>query len=89
VTSAESVLIQEQSYAKLLDALQMPGKCVVVTLSPQTIASLAAFIDASSVVDTFLQVATYLKQLGVTYVVDAAAGGDVVLLEAREEFVRR
>lgn len=89
MTSAESVLIQEQSYCKLLEALTVPGLCVVVTLSPQTIASLAAFVDAPSVLDTFLRVATYLKSLGVRYVIDAAAGGDVVLLEAREEFLRR
>jgi iron only hydrogenase large subunit-like protein len=89
VTSAESVLIQEQSYSKLLLALQLPHKCVVVTLSPQTVASLAAFMDAPSVVDTFLRVAACLKSLGVRYVIDAAAGGDVVLLEAREEFITR
>ena len=89
MTSAESVLIQEQSFSKLLDALKVPGKCVIVTLSPQSIASIAAFIDAPSVVDTFLRVASYLKSLGVSYVLDAAAGGDVVLLEAREEFISR
>jgi iron only hydrogenase large subunit-like protein len=89
VTSAESVLIQEQSYSKLLDALTIPDMCVVVTLSPQSVASLAAFIDSPSVADTFLRLATYLKTLGVKYVFDAAAGGDVVLLEAREEFITR
>ena len=62
---------------------------MVVTLSPQTIASLAAFMNSTSVVETFLRLATYLKSLGVRYVIDAAAGGDVVLLEAREEFVTR
>lgn len=89
VTSAESVLIQEQSYSKLLSALLLSDKCVVVTLSPQSIASLCSFTNSPSIVDTFLRVASCLKGMGVKYVIDAAAGGDVVLLEAREEFVRR
>ena len=38
----------------------------------------------------FLQLSSWLKNdLGVTYVLDAAVGGDIALLEAREEFCIR
>jgi len=93
VTSAETVLIQEQSYRKLLDKLDhrrrdSSGLVVVVAISPNSRASIAHFLgmDAS---ECFLRIASVLKSLGVMYVVDAAAAGDVALMEAREEFVQR
>ena len=91
VTSAETVLIQEQSFEKLLARLasRAEDNClVVVALSPQSRASLAAQLGTSSG-DAFLRVAAALKSLGVTYVADAASAGDVALLEARDEFLRR
>ena len=89
MTSAESVLIQEQSFSKFFNVLNLSKKFVVVTLSPQSVSSLAAFMNAPSIIDTFLRLSTYLKSLGVKYVLDASAGGDIVLMEAREEFIYR
>lgn len=91
VTSAETVLIQEQSFEKLLARLASRAEddcMIVVALSPQTRASLAAQLGTSSD-DAFLRVAAVLKSLGVTYVADASSAGDVALLEARDEFMRR
>ena len=91
VTSAETVLIQEQSYQKLLDRLgdfSRVDDLVVVSLSPQSIASMATFIGTSSS-DMFLRVSTVLKELGVFYVLDTSSVGDVALIEAREEFLGR
>ena len=91
VTSAETVLIQEQSFLKLLERLGDHAKSdeiVIVCLSPQSIASIATLVGTSSS-DIFPRVATMLKDLGVHYVIDASSGGDVALIEAREEFLRR
>jgi iron only hydrogenase large subunit-like protein len=91
VTSAETVLIQEQSYQKLLDRLRDFSRVddlVVVCLSPQSIASMATFVGTSSS-DMFLRVSTVLKELGVFYVLDTSSAGDVALIEAREEFLGR
>lgn len=88
VTSAEEVLIQEQSYNKLVDVLSAGSGSVVVTLSPQTVASIAHVLGAR-LIDTFVFLATMLKSLGVQYVLDASAGGDVALMESGYEFLRR
>lgn len=91
VTSAETVLIQEQSFLKLLERLGDNAKSdeiVIMCLSPQSIASMATFVGTSTC-DIFLRLATMLKDLGVHYVVDASSAGDVALIEAREEFLRR
>jgi iron only hydrogenase large subunit-like protein len=91
VTSAETVLIQEQSFLKLLERLgdhARSDEIVIVCLSPQSIASMATFVGTSSS-NIFLRVATMLKDLGVHYVVDASSAGDVALIEGREEFLRR
>jgi iron only hydrogenase large subunit-like protein len=88
VTSAEAVLIQEQSYHKLVDILDERAQMVVVTLSPQSVASIASFVKIPTYL-VFLKLAAFLKSLGVRYVFDASAGGDIALLEAREEFITR
>lgn len=91
MTSAETVLIQEQSYEKLLFQLNPANSVdttIVVTISPNSKASIASFLGISSV-ECFLRIAAALKSLGVTYVLDASSGGDVALIEAREEFMKR
>ena len=93
VTSAETVLIQQQSSDKLFSKLREieSGSCsetVIVAMSPQSRASLASQLGMSSK-DTFLRVATLLKRIGVTYVVDVASAADISLIEAREEFMMR
>lgn len=91
VTSAETVLIHEQNFLKLLERFgdhTKSDEIVIVSLSPQSIASMATFVGTSSS-DVFLRLATMLKDLGVHYVVDTSSAGDVALVEAREEFLRR
>jgi iron only hydrogenase large subunit-like protein len=113
VTSAETVLIQEQSYEKLLNKLELARyakvqdgdypEMLVVCISPQSIASIAGFLDytaeqrgdknsnsaRTACMDAFLRIATILKKEGVDYVLDMSAAGDVALVEAREEFLYR
>ena len=91
VTSAETVLIQEHSYQKLLDRLRDLSRdddLVVICLSPQSIASIATFVGTSSA-EMFLRISTVLKELGVFYVLDTSSAGDIALVEAREEFLGR
>ena len=91
VTSAETVLIQEHSYQKLLDRLRDLSRdddLVVICLSPQSIASIATFVGTTTA-EMFLRISTVLKELGVFYVLDTSSAGDIALIEAREEFLGR
>jgi iron only hydrogenase large subunit-like protein len=84
-------LIQEQSYEKLIVQLSVPvdqRPTIVVAISPNSLASIGAFLNMNTV-ECFLRVAAALKQLGVTYVFDTSSAGDIALIEAREEFLAR
>lgn len=59
---------------------------VVVSVSPQTRASIAAHIELEkgtqlSSQSVFRRVSTFLKSIGVNYVFDTTASGDFALLE--------
>ena len=92
VTSAETVLIQQQSSSKLMaklrDQSRGPRDIVVVAMSPQSRAAIASRLGISST-SAFLRISTVLKKIGVKYVVDVASAADIALLEAREEFMVR
>jgi len=96
VTSAETVLIQLQSFDRLVEKLeeaQMRPEgeeqlLIVVAVSPQSRASIAHKLGLSSQ-ETFLRLAAFFKKLGVAYVLDSSSAGDVSLIEAREEFLHR
>jgi len=88
VTSAETVLIQEQSSDKLMARLAKRQGIIVVAISPQSRASIAHALGMPSK-EAFLRIAAVLKANGVTYVGDTACAGDIALIEAREEFMAR
>ncbi len=101
VTSAETVLIEQQSYSKLLEQIEAKKNttiidentiatncCIVVAISPQSTASIASKLQLSFS-ETFLKISAILKGLGVDYVVDTSSTGDIALIEAREEFLHR
>lgn len=88
MTSAETVLIQEQSYDKLLVAMGDSTAVVVVQISPQSRSSLADALGLSNEA-AFLYIAALLKSLGAGYVIDSSSGGDIALIEARDEFLER
>lgn len=90
ITTAESVLIQEQSYDSLLNHLSINSFPTVVALSPQSLASITSFLGNDiSMTSVFRGLSVILKNLGVTDVVDMSAVGDVALFEARQEFLER
>ncbi|NWW76455.1 NARFL factor, partial [Climacteris rufus] len=93
ITSAESVLISQQSHEELCKVLALnkaaaasEQKLVVVSVSPQSRASLAAKCHLG-VVDTAKKLTTFLKS--VHYVFDTTFSRNFSLLESQREFVRR
>ncbi|XP_006873908.1 PREDICTED: cytosolic Fe-S cluster assembly factor NARFL [Chrysochloris asiatica] len=95
VTSAESVLITQQSHEELRKVLNAnkaappeQQRLVVVSVSPQSTASLAARFQLSPT-DTAKKLTSFFKQIGVHYVFDTAFSRNFSLLESQREFVQR
>lgn len=88
VTSAETILLEQQSVDELLARLSDPKMHVVVSVSPQSRASLAAFYGLEAKV-AFWKLTGLLKALGARCVLDTAASRDLSLLETAQEFVQR
>ncbi|XP_061741186.1 cytosolic Fe-S cluster assembly factor narfl [Nerophis ophidion] len=95
ITSAESVLITQQSHEELFKVLrnnkvsEVEKKVVVVvSVSPQSRASLAAFYGLSSG-DAGRRLTSFFKGLGVHYVFDTSFSRTFSLLESQREFVER
>lgn len=104
ITSAESVLITMQSHFQVLDFLTENAthdptspqrKLPVVSIAPQTLASLAASVSASFTTPVtsrqiFLRVEAFFnKSLGIDYVYDTTFARHVSLLEHSREFFER
>ncbi|XP_013601476.1 PREDICTED: protein NAR1 [Brassica oleracea var. oleracea] len=87
ITSAETVMLEKQSLDEFLSALTK-GKDVIVSLSPQSRASIAVHYDISPL-QVFKKLTTFLKSLGVKAVFDTSCSRDLVLIEACNEFVNR
>jgi iron only hydrogenase large subunit-like protein len=89
VTSAETVLISQQSYKEMLDVIASKAfKRIVVTISPQSRASIAAQFDLPVIV-VHRKLVAFFRHLGVDMIIDSTASGDFALLESRAEFVHR
>ncbi|XP_068192970.1 cytosolic Fe-S cluster assembly factor narfl [Antennarius striatus] len=94
ITSAESVLITQQSHEQLFKVLNdnkssgTEEKVVVVSMSPQSRASLAARYDLSST-EAGRRITAFFKSLGVHHVIDTSFSRTFSLLESQREFVER
>ncbi|XP_005054045.1 PREDICTED: cytosolic Fe-S cluster assembly factor NARFL isoform X2 [Ficedula albicollis] len=95
ITSAESVLVSQQSHEELCKLLALnkaaaahEQKLVVVSVSPQSRASLAARCKLG-LLETAQKLTMFLKSLGVHYVFDTTFSRNFSLLESQQEFVRR
>ncbi|NXC19610.1 NARFL factor, partial [Corythaeola cristata] len=93
ITSAESVLITQQSHEELCKILTFnktaapnEQKLVVVSVSPQSRASLAARCQMG-VLETAKKLTAFLKS--VHYVFDTTFSRNFSLLESQQEFVKR
>ncbi|KAG8433308.1 hypothetical protein GDO86_017552 [Hymenochirus boettgeri] len=95
VTSAETILITQQSHEELCRILRQnkteapsEHKLVVVSVSPQSRASLAARFNLS-IQETAQKLTSFLKQLGVHHVCDITFSRNFSLLESQREFIQR
>lgn len=99
ITSAESVLITQQSQHELYKILatnkekESEGRhaemeVVVVSISPQVRASVAAKFNLD-LQQTAEKLTGFFKTLGVHYVFDTTFSRDFSLMESQKEFVRR
>uniref|UniRef100_A0A2I3HF31 Cytosolic iron-sulfur assembly component 3 n=1 Tax=Nomascus leucogenys TaxID=61853 RepID=A0A2I3HF31_NOMLE len=91
ITSAETVLITQQSHEelkKVLDANKMAApsqqRLVVVSVSPQSRASLAARFQLNPT-DTARKLTSFFKKIGVHFVFDTAFSRHFSLLESQRE----
>ncbi|KMT15245.1 hypothetical protein BVRB_3g063540 [Beta vulgaris subsp. vulgaris] len=87
ITSAETVMLEKQSLDEFLSAINK-GKTVIVSISPQSRASLAAQYDLSPL-EAFKKLTTFFKSLGVKAVFDTSCSRDLALMEACNEFIVR
>nr|CAD7416276.1 unnamed protein product [Timema poppensis] len=89
ITSAESVLITQQSHEEVIKTDQSgSAKLLVVSLSIQPVLSLAERYDLT--VDRALQkLSGYFKKLGADLVLDMNIADDLSLLENQREFIER
>jgi len=88
VTSAETILLQHQSIDEFVTKLFDPRVTVVVSLSPQSIVSLAAVYDLHPA-ECVAKITAVLKSHGVAAVFDINWARDVSLLESAAEFIDR
>lgn len=95
ITSAESVLITQQSHEELYRIIDENAKLsdsekklVVVSISPQSRASIAAKFNLS-VKDTAMKLNRFFKDLGVHYVLDTTFARNFSLIETQKEFVSK
>ncbi|XP_046569691.1 LOW QUALITY PROTEIN: cytosolic Fe-S cluster assembly factor narfl-like [Haliotis rubra] len=99
ITSAESVLITQQSQEELFrilqqnNALQQQGnvedvKTIVVSVAPQARASLAARYKLN-MQETALKLTGFFKGIGVHHVFDTSFSRNFSLIETCHEFIRR
>ncbi|KAH8410311.1 hypothetical protein KR009_011669 [Drosophila setifemur] len=99
ITSAEGVLITQQSQDELIKVLQANSKfkatgetekaqTVVFTLSTQALLSLAHRYKIGAE-EAARHLAGYFRSLGADYVLSFKVADDLALLECRQEFVQR
>lgn len=88
VTSAETVLIQQQSATQFMTILENKKQLTIfVSLSPQSVASIAAKCKLSFS-KTYLKLAGFLKSKGVDYILNTNFGRNLSLLAAQAEFLQ-
>lgn len=100
ITSAEGVLITQQSQEEVLKVLNENNahklaanmeeiKTIVFTVSPQTLLSLAYKYGSANVEEIAERLTGYLKRLGADFVLNTKIADDLSLIESRNEFLER
>jgi iron only hydrogenase large subunit-like protein len=96
ITSAESVLVNQQTFLQLKQVLYLKieallaGKSapqlIVVSVSPQTTAAIASRYGLSAS-EAFMAISSYFKSIGVDFVFDTVLARDISLFECGQEFL--
>ncbi len=81
-------MITAQSANELVETLKKKDKIIVVSLSPQSRASLAAHYKLTAL-QTHQKLKTFFKEIGVEYLFDTTFSREFALLESAYEFVAR
>lgn len=100
ITSAEGVLITQQSQEEVLKVLKENSankiagndneiKTIIFTVSQQSILSLAYKYGVTDVEEIAQRLTGYLKRLGADLVLNTKVADDLSLIESRNEFVER
>ncbi|XP_064997382.1 protein NAR1-like isoform X1 [Musa acuminata AAA Group] len=87
ITSAETIMLEKQSLDEFLAHINY-GDTVVVSISPQSRTSLAAYFDLSPS-QVLRKVTTLFKSLGAKAVYDTSCSRDLSLIESCNEFILR
>lgn len=87
VTSAETVMLEKQSLDEFLNNINT-GKAVIVSLSPQSRASIAVHFGISPI-QAFKRLTRFFKSFGVKAVFDTSCSRDLTLVESCVEFITR
>eukprot|EP00899_Mesostigma_viride_P002129 jgi/Mesvir1/11917/Mv00255-RA.1 len=88
ITSAETILLQQQSVDEFLAQLSHGQKRVVISIAPQSRASLAEYYGVSPM-EAIQRLTSFFKSLGVAAVYDTSSTRDVALMENAAEFASR
>lgn len=88
VTSAETVLINQQSVTEFFSILDNKSKTVVVSISPQSRAAIASHFNLT-INQANQKLKILFNKLGIEYVFDTTFSRDFSLLESRVEFVEK
>eukprot|EP01068_Selenidium_serpulae_P013908 Selendium_serpulae@DN6024_c0_g2_i3.p1 len=86
VTTADVILIQQQSVQEFMQRVQQQP-LTVVSVSTQSLCSLAVYFGSTPVV-VLKKLATLFKELGAHYVIDMTYSEARALIEARNEFIQ-
>ncbi|KAG0478782.1 hypothetical protein HPP92_013501 [Vanilla planifolia] len=87
ITSAETVMLEKQSLEEFLSHIKL-DKIVIVSVSPQSRASLAAHFKLSPI-QVLRKLTAFFKSLGVKAVFDTSCSRDMSLVESCNEFITR
>ncbi|GLJ22068.1 hypothetical protein SUGI_0413640 [Cryptomeria japonica] len=88
LTSAETVMLEQQSVSEFLSRITAKETDVIVSISPQSRASLATYYGLTPL-QVFKKLTGFLKSLGVKAVFDTSCSRDLSLIESCVEFVKR
>lgn len=87
ITSAETVMLEKQSLDEFLYHVNSE-KAVIVSLSPQSRASLSAYFNVSPS-QVLKKLTSFFKGMGVKAVFDTSCSRDLSLIESCNEFITR